>query len=406
LKPSSTVICLAILNKNFCTVEPNNNKTTEISAPVINTPLEDEKVTVEQSDKSDKTLEKFVPPLKDEKVTDEILEKLFMEGSRELSKKRGKRDNDFIDWNNSMHLIKRSEEVLPDKKPTPEELESIRATKPVASLASLVNESPTLQKLIDLGVGLWSWEKQGQLGLAVKLDFQEDVVPLIQFLSDLGVPSDHLGKTLTRCPALLEQSLQDLTARVSYLQSKKLTSEDILTIVGRMPKWLTFSVKGIDGRLGFLQKTFQLSGNEVRILAVDSPDLVLKRDLVEHVQTITFSLNEEMGFSADEIKCMLLTNARIFLVGREALNITFDVLHNEAGIPHELLSKFPEALSRNSFRIKHRHQFLLKLKRAQYDPALPNYVSPAMLAELTPAEFCQQVAQCDTELYFKFLRTL
>ena len=42
-------------------------------------------------------------------------------------------------------------------------------------------------------MGLWSWEKQGQLGLAVKLDFQQDVVPLIQFLTDLGVPSDHLG---------------------------------------------------------------------------------------------------------------------------------------------------------------------------------------------------------------------
>ena len=35
--------------------------------------------------------------------------------------------------------------MLPDIKPTPEELENIRATKPVASLASLVNESPTLQ---------------------------------------------------------------------------------------------------------------------------------------------------------------------------------------------------------------------------------------------------------------------
>ena len=45
----------------------------------------------------------------------------------------------------NIHAKKRSEEVLPDKKPTPEELESIRATKPVASLASLVNESPTLQ---------------------------------------------------------------------------------------------------------------------------------------------------------------------------------------------------------------------------------------------------------------------
>ncbi len=66
LKPS-TVICNVILNKNFCTVEPNNNKTTEVSAPEINTPLEDGKVTLEQND--DKTLEKFVPPLKDEKVT-------------------------------------------------------------------------------------------------------------------------------------------------------------------------------------------------------------------------------------------------------------------------------------------------------------------------------------------------
>ena len=68
------------------------------------------------------------------------------------------------------------------------------------------------------------------------------------------------GLTLTRSAELLEQSIQDLTTRVDYLKSKKLTSEDILTIVAKTPKWLTFSVKGIDGRLGFLQKTFQLSG--------------------------------------------------------------------------------------------------------------------------------------------------
>ena len=38
---------------------------------------------------------------------DEILEKIFVEGSRELSKGRKKGDSDFIDWNNSMQLIKR-----------------------------------------------------------------------------------------------------------------------------------------------------------------------------------------------------------------------------------------------------------------------------------------------------------
>ena len=37
-------------------------------------------------------------------------------------------------------------------------------------------------------------------------------------------------------------------------------------------------------------------GDEVRMLAVDSPDLVVNKNLVERVQNINFSLTEEMGF--------------------------------------------------------------------------------------------------------------
>ena len=37
-------------------------------------------------------------------------------------------------------------------------------------------------------------------------------------------------------------------------------------------------------------------GDEVRMLAVDSPDLVVNKNLVKCVQNINFSLTEEMGF--------------------------------------------------------------------------------------------------------------
>jgi hypothetical protein len=56
-----------------------------------------------------------------------------------------------------------------------------RATRPTMSLAALVNESPTLQQLVDLGVNLYTWEQKGQLGLATKLDFNTDVAPLVRY---------------------------------------------------------------------------------------------------------------------------------------------------------------------------------------------------------------------------------
>ena len=56
-----------------------------------------------------------------------------------------------------------------------------RASRPTMSLAALVNESPTLQQLIQLGVSLNIWEQQGQLGLATKLDFNTDVAPLVRY---------------------------------------------------------------------------------------------------------------------------------------------------------------------------------------------------------------------------------
>jgi len=56
------------------------------------------------------------------------------------------------------------------------------------SLAALVNESTTLQRLVQLGVHLAQWEERGHLGLATKLDFITDVAPLIRsIISTLSI---------------------------------------------------------------------------------------------------------------------------------------------------------------------------------------------------------------------------
>ena len=69
-----------------------------------------------------------------------------------------------------------------------------RASRPTASLASIVNESETLQRLVDLGVNLHKWEVRGHMGMAVKLDFTEHVAPKIRFLADLGVHHHKVKK--------------------------------------------------------------------------------------------------------------------------------------------------------------------------------------------------------------------
>ena len=99
-------------------------------------------------------------------------------------------------WDEAMEIIKKSEEVFPPHKPSEEELLNIRATQPTATLASLVNESETLQRLVDLGVELHRWDKYGHLGLAAKLDFMRDVAPTVEFLSDLGLQPSDIGKQL------------------------------------------------------------------------------------------------------------------------------------------------------------------------------------------------------------------
>ena len=63
-------------------------------------------------------------------------------------------------------------------------------------------------------------------------------------------------------PLILEEREEDLKARIAYLISKNFSKAEILQILTKAREWLIFSVRGIDARLGFFQKTFDLVGSE------------------------------------------------------------------------------------------------------------------------------------------------
>lgn len=65
-----------------------------------------------------------------------------------------------------------------------------------------------------LGVNLSKLEERPNVGsMLVRLDFQEDVVPRLLYLKDLGVQDFQLGPMLTKNPFLLTESLENLQAR-------------------------------------------------------------------------------------------------------------------------------------------------------------------------------------------------
>merc|ERR1719445_701013 len=307
-----------------------------------------------------------------------------------------------------MSVVKKTEKMFPVPRKTEEDLLKIRAAQPTCTLASLVNQSETLQTLVDLGVQLHVWDKGGCLDLAAKLDFNRDIAPIIDFLTDIGVTIDNIGRILTQCPRICEEREEDLKARVAYLVSKNFTKAEIALIVTKSPRWLSFSVRGIDARLGFFQKTFGFLGTEVRQLAVSKPTLIIWRGTPMRVKQSLFSINEEMGFTKEEIKSMVLKFPSL-LKGTERadLNILnqFEILHNEAKIPHSIIAKFPESLIGRNIETKSRLEFLKALGRDQFDPDYPNFISPAMLARGTDAEFCEKAAKCSEEIYDRFLKT-
>lgn len=124
---------------------------------------------------------------------------------------------------------------------------------------------------------LYRVEKLGHGQYYAELDFEKDVKNVIIFLNSIGVDPKDFGDVVTKNPTIFQESLENLETRVTYFKSKKFPLEDIARIVTRAPPVLSFLVKGIDASLGFLQREFKLTGDQVRLVVAKQPKLLLNK---------------------------------------------------------------------------------------------------------------------------------
>merc|ERR1712071_485090 len=276
---------------------------------------------------------------------------------------------------------------------------------PTFNLAAYVNKSELLQQMVKLGVSLHHWERMNDVSaMMLTKDFHRDIKPTIQFLVDNGVDPDALGKVFTKNPFIFNTSLEDLKIRNNYLEYKKFDKEMISKIYTRNPFWLAFSTQRIDTRLGLFQKIFQLSGNEIRQVAVREPRLITSK--MRNVQLMNFGFREEMGFEEDQVKSLLVSKPKLWLMQKQSLVNRFDYLHNVIEMDHETIMKFPAVLTCREFRLRQRHQFLRHLERDQYNPKLPNYVSPLHIISSSDSHFAFHVAKSSLLHFTDFCKTV
>lgn len=83
----------------------------------------------------------------------------------------------------------------------------------------------------------------------------------------------------------------------------------------------------------------------------------------------------------------------------------FDYAHNEMQLSRDVIVQMPQILLCRPNRLEQRHMFLVELKRAQYDPTKPMYVSPQTLVSGTDVEFCSNIAKTSIDIYNTFLKT-
>ncbi|XP_054023422.1 transcription termination factor 3, mitochondrial [Dryobates pubescens] len=274
-----------------------------------------------------------------------------------------------------------------------------------STLRDYVDYSETLAKLVQLGVDLSQVEKRQRAGqLLLTLDFEKDIRKILLFLKDVGVEDNQLGPFLTKNPYILGEDLEALETRVAYLKSKKFGEADIAQMVSRAPYLLLFSVERLDNRLGFFKNELGLNVKKTKDLVIRLPRLLTGK--LEPVKENLEVCQIELGFQRKELQQIVFKTPKILTASKKRLRQTFDYLHNIMGIPHSMLTRFPQVFNSKLLRIKERHMFLKFLGRAQYDPAQPSYISLDQLVSLPDEVFCTEIAKASMQDFEKFLKTL
>uniref|UniRef100_A0AC34FNA7 Mitochondrial transcription termination factor n=1 Tax=Panagrolaimus sp. ES5 TaxID=591445 RepID=A0AC34FNA7_9BILA len=274
------------------------------------------------------------------------------------------------------------------------------------SMAAYVNHSKVLQNLLDLGVDLLDIDTKTTLARHfVRMDWEKDAFPRLNWLvKSIGVDHEMLASYITRNPFFLIQNLDEMKERVSYLKSKKFTKAQIIKIVTENRYWLNMDIKTTDSRLGWIQRQFHLSGNEVRYLLTKEPRLIIFG--LGPLQRLVLLLNNELRFTKEDIKKMLLEDPRLFMIDAKHIISSFNYLVLVMDIPNYLIVDYPCSLRCSVAAIRKRHDFLKRLNKAIYNPEVPGYVSLEKLLQPSDRKFAENVARVKLVDYNTFMKIL
>lgn len=167
---------------------------------------------------------------------------------------------------------------------------------------------------------------------------------------------------------------------------------------------LSTSVSDIDTRLGWLQREFGLTTNDVREIVFSKAKLAILP--LKVISDVRFGLKEFLGFEDQNIRSMIKSCPKLFTKEYELIQNNFTFLNKVAKLSHHEIAFYPPILYAPLIVIKSRFAFLKHLDRVQFDPTKPNYVTLKSLAERDDKEFCRRTAKTSIDEYNKFLKTL
>jgi hypothetical protein len=121
---------------------------------------------------------------------------------------------------------------------------------------------------------------------------------------------------------------------------------------------------------------------------------------------VTFTLKEELGLERQDVRHVVVSVPSILSSSRQVIANVFDILHNDAEIPHEVILKFPEVFSAEDERtLESRLHYLQILKRDQFDPEKPLFIPLTVLTEGDDEVFAVKYARTSIEDYNLFLKS-
>ncbi|CAF1039172.1 unnamed protein product [Adineta ricciae] len=269
-------------------------------------------------------------------------------------------------------------------------------------LAYLINESETLKRFVEMGVDVYRWNQPNiKAKYVLTLNFERDCVQHLVFLNEIGIKNKSLAQFLSYNPWIFKESIDDLRVRINYLENKGFTSENIRDILLRAPFLLNLSTKTLDSKFNWFQRKFHLTNYDFVLRAPKLLTLPL-----QDISDTYFKMNTHLSFESTELDRLFNQYPKLFIYDYKLIELNFDFLYNEMNLSRERLLDYPPVLKQSFQQLRTRCLYLKYVKRLQFDPTKPNFVSLKDLCMKTNELFCQHVTKTSLRHYLDFMKTL